>query len=259
MRRLSDHGARAWGLALVLAMLPSMLPAQEGTWTVSAGGGYAYIFLDAVKGDMDRDVRGYNNAGLLLPPFPSPSSTLALEGKATYRFDREFSWSFTLNSSSRTVGTSWEDGTYALSLERTLSSVTAMLGLGYHLPTGYDQDVYLEVQLGYLFAKATSSADWTKSTKVADSTGMYVTVMETLDDTRAKFTKSKLIVAAALGGTLRISGPLFIRGEALYRFGQIGTIDGTKTQFGQSVPQTTSIEFDFSGIFLTAGLGIEFD
>ena len=259
MRRRSDLTTTAWVLVLLFALKPLSVSAQEGSWTVSAGGGYAYVFLGQVKGDMDRDVKGYNAVGLLLPPFPSPSSAFALSGKATYRFDREYSWSISLGAVKRTVGTSWEDGTYALSLDRTIGSTTALLGLAYHFPADLGGDLYAEVQLGYLFAKATSSANWTKTTKVADSTGAYVLVKETLDDTRGTFTKSKLIVAAAVGGTLRISGPFFLRGEAVYRFGQMGKIDGSKTQFGQTVDQTTSIEFDFSALVVSVSIGIEFD
>lgn len=258
--RLRSDAATACAVIAALASFQRTASAQEGTWSFSAGGGYAYIFLADVKSDMDRDVKGYNDSGLLLPPFPSPSPAFTYGGKADYRFDRDYSFSFSLGIAKRTVGTSWHDGTYSISLSRTIGSTTALLGLAYHLPTGFDEDLYAEVQLGYLYAKATSAADWDKSTKVVtDTTGNYIIVHETLDDTRATFSKSKLIVGATIGGTLHVSGPFFIRGEVAYRFGQIGKIDGQKTQFGQTVDQTTSIEFDLSGVMLTASVGIEFD
>ncbi|MBF8248881.1 MAG: hypothetical protein HW374_1681, partial [Bacteroidetes bacterium] len=39
---------------------------------------------------------------------------------------------------------------------------------------------------------------------------------------------------------------------------RIGTIDGQLRRFAVTNPHTTSIEFDYSGFFITLGFGMEF-
>lgn len=229
--------------------------AQEGMWTLSAGGGYALINLSAVKSDMERDVRIYNEAGFGLPPFPSPGPGTAFTATATYRFDREYSVALNAYHDTRTVQSSWSDPEDALSLKRRLKATVVSAGILYHFPTEMDSDLFAEVELGILFARATSYALWTHTEKFSDSTLTYVT--ETIDDTRGVFEKSKLIVSAAMGGSVRVFGPFFLRGTVLYRLGQIGTIDGVITKFGQTADQTTSVDFNFSGFLLLATVGIE--
>ncbi len=229
--------------------------AQEGSWTLSGGAGYALISLSAVKGDMERDVRIYNENGHELPPFPSPSPGVAFTANATYRFDREYSISLNACHDTRTVESSWSSPEVALSLKRRIKSTVVSAGLLYHFPSATDSDLFAEVEIGILFARATSYALWTHTEKLSDSSLTYVTLV--LDDTRGVFEKSKLIVSAGMGGSIRLLGPLFLRGKMLYRFGQIGKIDGSVTKFGQTVDQTTSVDFNFSGFLFLASVGIE--
>ena len=230
--------------------------AQEGSWTLSGGAGYALISLTAVKSDMERDVRIYNEAGHELPAFPSPGPGVALTATAAYRFGREYSVALNAYHDTRTVETSWANPEDALSLKRRLKASVISTGLLYHFPSDADSDIFAEVEIGMLFARATSYALWTHTEKLSDTSLTVVT--EVVDDTRGVFEKSKLIVSAALGGSIRLLGPVFLRGKMLYRLGQIGKIDGSITKFGQTVDQTTSVDFNFSGLLILASVGIEF-
>lgn len=257
---LPSRSAGAFTISIILlAVLPVRTRAQEGSWTISAGAGYAHLVLGEVNQDLVNDVQGYNDAGLYLPPFPSASPTTAYTGKLTYRADRDFSWSLSVLTAKRTVSTAWADPYDNLHLVRTIGSTTALLGIGYHLPAGIDGEIYGETQIGFVFAKATAAADWIKTILVKDSTGADHTETVIRDDVRGTWKKMKLAVAVAVGGTLRIAGPFFLQAEAAYRFAQIGKIDGTKTTFGVTSDQTTTINFDYSGYVLTAGIGILFE
>lgn len=237
-------------------LLVQPVAAQEGTWTLSGGAGYAAISLSAVRNDMERDVNIYNSVGHELPPFPSPVSALALNARGSYRFDRDYSFSLNAYYDGRTVETSWSSTEDELSLKRRIKATVVSAGLSYHFPSEQDTDLYAEIQLGMLFARATSYALWKHTEKLSDTTLTLVT--EILDDTRGIFVKSKMIVSASLGGSVRLFGPLIFRGELTYRLGQIGKIDGTVTKFGQTTDQTTSVEFDFSGALILATIGYEF-
>lgn len=242
-------------MTLLSLLVSSPSFAQEGTWSFSGSVGYSYRSLSDVNNDLRRDVDGYNSVGHRLPGFPSISPAFVFTGKIGYRFERDFSGSVSVLHGSRNVRTSYKNVEHSLSLERTVGSTTAMFGIAQHFPAGPSADVFIEVQLGMLFARATSSIDWVRTYKLTDSSLTYVT--EVQDDTRGTFKKSKLVVAAAFGGTLTPVSPFILRGEVTYRFAKIGKIDGTIMKFGQTQDQTTSIDFDFSGFTFTVGLGIE--
>lgn len=243
---------RLFSLLALLAIVSDAGWAQEGTWTVSGGAGYALIGLSAVKGDMDRDVQTYNEAGYGLPSFPSPSPGIAFTASASYRFDRDYSFSLNAHHDTRTVETSWANHEDDISLKRRIKATVISGGIAYHFPGTSETDLFVEVEVGLLFARATSYAYWVHSEKLFDST-----TTEVLGDTKGVFEKSKMIASIGVGGSIRVFGPLFVRGTMLYRVGQIGKIEGTLTKFGQTAPQTSSIEFNFSGIMILGSIGIE--
>ncbi len=226
--------------------------AQEGTWTLSGGAGYALISLAAVKGDMDRDVQTYNEVGYGLPFFPSPSPGLALTASVSYRFDRDYSFSLNAHHDTRTVETAWANHEDDISLKRRIKATVISGGIAYHFPGTSETDLFVEVEVGILFARATSYAYWIHTEKLFDST-----TTEILGDTKGVFEKSKLVASLGAGGSIRVFGPMVIRGMALYRVGQIGKINGTLTKFGQTAEQTSSIEFNFSGLMILGSIGIE--
>lgn len=245
MKRLSS-------LVLLLHAVTVAGSAQEGTWTLSGGAGYALISLGAVKGDMDRDVQTYKEAGYGLPLFPSPSPGLALTASASYRFERDYSFSLNAHHDTRTVETSWANHEDDISLKRRIKATVVSGGIAYHFPGTSDTDLFVEVEVGILFARATSYAYWIHTEKLFDST-----TTEILGDTKGVFEKSKLVASVGAGGTIRVFGPMIVRGIVLYRVGQIGKINGTLTKFGQTAEQTSSIEFNFSGLMMLGSIGIE--
>lgn len=226
--------------------------AQEGTWTLSGGAGYALISLGAVKADMDRDVQTYNEVGYGLPFFPSPSPGIALTASASYRFDRDYSFSLNAHHDTRTVETSWANHEDDISLKRRIKATVVSGGIAYHFPGTSDIDLFVEVEVGILFARATSYAYWVHTEKLFDST-----TTEILGDTKGVFEKSKMVASVGVGGSIRVFGPMIVRGTLLYRVGQIGKIEGTLTKFGQTAEQTSSIEFNYSGIMILGSIGIE--
>ncbi|MEX1138129.1 MAG: hypothetical protein WEB33_04000 [Bacteroidota bacterium] len=243
---------RLFNLLTSCIIIPVAGLAQEGTWTLSAGAGYAIISLGAVKADMERDVGTYNEAGFGLPPFPSPSPGIALTAAASYRFDRDYSFSINAHHDTRTVETSWSNQEDDISLKRRIKATVVSAGVVHHFPGTLDTDIFVEVEVGILFARATSYAYWTHTEKLFDSTST-----EVLGDTRGVFERSKMIASVGAGGSVRLFGPMFLRGKLLYRVGQLGKIDGSITKFGQTMDQTTTIEFNFSGFLILASIGIE--
>lgn len=245
-------------VAAVLSLLAVVnnLSAQEGRWTVTAGVGYALINFSAIKEDMERDVRIYNENGYEIPPFPSPSPAPALSAKATYRFDRDYSVSMSFHHDQRTVATSWTHPERMLSLERSLRATVIAGGVAYHFPTGSDHDLYAEVEIGMILTRATSSAYRTQTEKLSDSSLTTITIVH--DDTKGLYRKSKMTAIAAFGGVLPLFGPVVFRWEALYRLGQVGIITGRVTTFGQTNDQDSSVPFDYSGLMVLASIGVQF-
>lgn len=228
------------------------LTAQEGSWTFTAGGGYALINFAAVKADMERDVRGYNESGYSLPAFPSPSPGLALNARGSYRFDRDFSFSLSAYHDERTVETSVTEPERSLFLQRSLRATYVSVGLAYHLPAGALFDLHAEAGLGLILTRATSRAYGTSVEKIAD------TVMTLVDhDSRGDFRKSQLTVHAAVGGFARMMGPAILRWEAAYRFGRMGSIVGDLYQFGERKELESTVPFDYSGVVFLVSIGVE--
>ncbi|MEP0821270.1 MAG: hypothetical protein HRF44_00345 [Ignavibacterium sp.] len=242
--------------ALSSLAVVDVLPAQEGGWTVSAGAGYALISFSAIKEDMERDVRIYNENGYEIPPFPSPSPAPAFAAKASYRFDRDYSVSISFHHDERTVATSWVHPERMLSLERSLRAMVIAGGLAYHFPAGSDHDLYAEVEIGMILTRATSSAYRTQTEKLSDTSLTTITIVH--DDTRGVYRKSKLTAIATLGGVHPLIGPVVLRWEALYRLGQVGIITGRVTTFGQTNDQDSSVPFDYSGIMVLVSIGVQF-
>jgi hypothetical protein len=102
-------------------------------------------------------------------------------------------------------------------------------------------------------ARATAEAHGTEVGKI-DGVPYPITTVETA----ATYRKSKLSLEASLGADVYILRPFFLRIEGGYRFAPMGKMEGDVVRFGQHTSETSSIEFDYSGILLTAGVGITF-
>lgn len=231
------------------------LTAQEGSWTFTAGGGYALINFAAVKADMERDVRGYNESGYSLPAFPSPSPGLALNARGSYRFDRDVSLSLSAYHDERIVETSVTEPERSLFLQRSLRATYVSVGLAYHLPAGALFDLHAEAGLGMILTKATSRAYGTSVDKISDTVLTEITVVD--HDSRGEFRKSQLTVHAAVGGFARMMGPTILRWETAYRFGRMGSIVGDLYHFGERKELESTVPFDYSGFVFLISIGVE--
>lgn len=248
MRRRSEP-AVVLGLLLAVA---APAPGQEGSWTLSAGAGYALINFAAVKADMERDVRGYNESGYPIPSFPSPGPGRALNARVGYRFERDFSFSLSASQDERTVETSFTDPDRSLFLQRSLRATYVSVGLVYHFPAGVLFDLQAEAGVGMINTRATSRAFGTSEEKSAD------TVITLVDyDSRGEFKKSQLTAHAAVGGHVRVLGPAIVRWEAAYRFGRMGTIVGDLYQFEERKELESTVPFDYSGFLFLVSIGVE--
>ncbi len=241
--------------ALLLAISIVTAHGQEGSWSFSAVGGYAYLDLESVDGDNASDVEGYRLRTYDLPDFPSLRSAFVLGGKITYRFERDYSFSLTVYESSRQVASAFSRPEDSLALTRSVGSTAFLVGIAQHFEPVQDVfDWYAELHIGILAARAGSTAYQTR-TKKSESDPTPIT--EVTDDTRGEYRKSKLIVGAGLGSSLSVVGPFFLKVDLMYRFAKIGKMETDLSTLTGKRPHTTSIDFNYSGFFVLVGLGVE--
>ncbi|HWP81370.1 MAG TPA: hypothetical protein VNN76_01820 [Bacteroidota bacterium] len=244
-------------LLACLSVATSVVLCQEGSWSVSASAGYAFLDFKNVDRDNASDVEGYRRAGYELPTIPSLRNAFAYGGRITYRFERDNSFSLSVLETSRKVHTSFSRPEDSLALTRSVGSTTVLLGLAQHFEPVMDLlDWYAELNVGILFGRANSTAYQTHTSKRSETDPAPIT--EVTDDTKGTYRKSKLIVGAGVGAMINVFDAVVLKLEASYRFAKVGTIDGEITTFGQSRPHTTSIDFDYSGFVLGLGVGIVF-
>lgn len=243
---------RVVGTIVLLSVIGEVAKSQEGTWMFSGSVGTATFALQQVNDDLENDVQGWNTAGIPISPFPPLKSALLASGTVSFRYDRDFDVSLSVIYASKQVETSYKDADQLLLLKRSVGSTDLMMGLAYHPPPAiYFVDWYFEVNVGYIFARAGSDAFGTK-TKQTDSTQTVTTL-----DTQGSFRKTKLIAAGGVGANVKILESVAIKLQAKYRVATLGKLDGDVTRLGDTQPQTTSIEFDYSGFLFSLGVGIE--
>jgi hypothetical protein len=228
--------------------------AQDDSFVVTALGGYSYLGLEQVDEDNEADVLGYQELGYDVSVMESLKHMIVYGGKVTYFYQRDNFVSLMVLVGNKEVSTSGDDGQLALTLRRSVGFTDVFAGFGFHVaqlsPEG---NLYGELQIGMLFGRAGSYAYETETVKVGNTS-----VTTVLDDSEGSFSKSKLAVAAGLIGSTPLFGPVVGSLELRYQVGNVGKMDGTLTTFGVSQPRTTSIDFNFSGLLATAGIGIQF-
>ncbi len=229
---------------------------QEGSWSLSAVGGYAYLDLQDIDGDNASDVEGYRRATYDLPDFPSLRSAFAFGGKITYRFERDYSFSLIVYESSRQVSSRFSRPQDSLALTRSVGSTAFLVGIAQHFEPVQDVfDWYAELHIGILAARAGTKAYQTHTLKRSESDPTPIT--EVTDDTYGEFRKSKLIVGAGIGSSLYVARPFFLKADLIYRFAKIGKMETDLTTLTGKRAHITSVDFNFSGFFLLVGLGVE--
>lgn len=230
------------------------LAAQEGTWTFSASVGYATLEMTAVDNDNRNDVEGFNDAGIPIGPFPLFKASPFFTGKVHYRLDREFGTSLRVQYFSKEISTRFDHPDEFLQLTRSVGATDIAGALVYYPQfQSYAFEWYIELNIALTFAKARAIANGEKNFKIDGQTNFVRTL-----DSDGNYKKNKLGVGIGTGATMGLTGPLFLRGEVSYKFAQLGTMDGTVRRFDSTTPQGTTIEFNFSGFLLSAGVGVEF-
>jgi hypothetical protein len=247
----------SWPRACVLlaaAFLSSTtIHAQTHKWSVTGSAGLAALNFASVDADNASDAEGWAGLGIPVTPFSSLKKSLLYSARVTYRYDREFAVSLIASYTSKEVTSSYRGSNAELDLARGVGSTDFVLGIAYYPTTRpYFLQWYLQVSFGVILARATAKAKGIQYTKVGPDL-----VPSPLTDTDATYTASKSVADAAIG----IDVPLFSRvalvAEASYRFARFGILEGDVTRFGETSVQKTTIEFDYSGYLLTAGVRFE--
>ena len=256
MRHLSDtqsrtaRGSLIWTILLLgVVSYPHTLHAQYRKWSVGATLGYNRLNLDAVDEKNQSDVEGWAKQGLLLGQLASVKQSPFYSAGVSYRFDRDFGFSFTGSYWSKTVSSSYNGSDATLQLERGVGSTDFVLGISYYPSSRpFFLEWYVQTNLGVSLARATAKAVGTQMVKSGS-----VLIPVTFIDTDGTYKKLKAIVGVLVGADIPLIGGLSLKAEAGYRFAQFGTMDGDVTQLGQHSVQTSTIEFDYSGFQLSAG------
>ncbi len=252
--RLIPWRALLWSTLIVAAVsiTPVHLNAQDRGWSLTGSVGYALLSLDRVDDDNSSDVKGWNRLGIRVGTFASVKRSPVFSGRVRYRLSREFALSLTALYNSKKVTASYAGPDATLSLIRSVGSSDVSLGIAY-FPSAqlYVLEWYLQVDMALTFARATAEAHGTQTVKIDGVPTSIPTV-----ETSATFKKSKISLGVFLGADIPIVPSVFFRFEGGYRFAQLGKLDGDVTRFGEHTTETTSIEFNYSGFLVCAGIGI---
>lgn len=221
----------------------------------SVSGGFNSPSLGAVNETLDKTIRDWNQVQQI--PVGSMghfSAAPAFGFRGSYRFDRDFSASLSGSYSRQSLNASYRDTAAYLSLDRSVQTTDIMLGLSYAFPPlVFDMEVSVVVDVGLLFARADAT---TYNTREEQSGSTKVTVV--YYDSDAVYRKMKLIADGGAVWTWGVLRPFFLKAEALYRFGNIGKMDGDVRRLQGSFQEETTTDFDFSGFSATVGIGIFF-
>lgn len=241
-------------LLVVFVLFPLDSNAQEGTWSLSVFGGISAPSLAHVNETLDKTILDWNARLIPIGSIGRFSSAPLFGFRGSYRYDRDISASLSGSYSAQSLNASYRDTAVYLNLDRSVQTIDVMLGLAYHLPPLlFDMEVAIVVDVGLLFAQAEAVSYNTHDEKSGATT---VTVVDY--DSDAVYRKTKLIATAGAVWTWGIFQPFFLKAEGLYRFGNVGKMDGEIRRLQGSAQEETITDFDFSGFSATVGIGIFF-
>ncbi|HTY36823.1 MAG TPA: hypothetical protein VMH23_06915 [Bacteroidota bacterium] len=237
-----------------LAAFPGISSAQYRVWTVGAFAGYGRLSLDAVDEKNQADVSGWSSQGYSLPPLTSVKDAPLYSFCVSYRYDRDFGLALTGSTWSKTVSSSYNGADAVLSLERGVGCTTVGLGVMY-FPAArpFFMEWYVQTDLGICFARATAKASG--YVMVKNGSLLYPSPFV---ETDARYSRSKMSAGVTIGGDAPLAAGFLLHADAGYRFAQVGEMDGDVTQMGQHSVQTSSIDFNFSGLLVSAGIRYRF-
>ncbi len=229
---------------------PETLYGQYKKWSVSATVGLNRLNLSAVDNKNSSDVTGWNNQGIPVGNFSSVKVSPFYSVGLRYRTDREFAVSLSATYWNKTVSSSYDGSDATLHLERGVGSTDLMFGVAYY-PGGQSRDFewYIEGNIDLTMARATAKAVGSTSQKPGGTV-----ILVPFIDTDGKYSKSSLSAGLAIGGDVRLTGKFSLTANAGYRFAQLGTMEGDISRFGVNTKESSTTEFDFSGLQVSAGI-----
>ncbi|UCD39039.1 MAG: hypothetical protein JSW54_06055 [Fidelibacterota bacterium] len=242
------------GLYLLVFLSALPVRAQESRWFLSASAGVSLLPLKQVNEDNERDIQGWNELGVPIKPFPALNTAYFLSGKVMYRFSPYGAFSLAVSKFSREVQTEYTDQNITLMMRRSVGSADLTAGVIQYLPQIlYPAEWYVELRIGYADARARAEAHSTLSVEIDDTTlvGMLV-------DSDAVYSKTKSFAAVGVGMKIPLVSPLVMSAEVHYKNILVGNMEGEVTEFGEEYTEVSSIKFDYSGLFICVGLGVEF-
>jgi len=252
-RRAADRGFIWIVLLLGVASTPQMLHSQYRKWSITAAVGYNRLNLDAVDEKNQSDVDGWGNQGIPVGTFASVQRSPFYSAGVRYRYDREIAISLTASYWSKTVSSSYDGPDAVLHLDRGVGSTDVVLGIAYY-PSArpYILEWYIQTSLGLAMARASARAAGSRMQKDGS-----VLIPVLFVDTEGTSAKSKMSVGLSMGADMRLFGGFSLTMAAGYRFAQLGILESDITRFGQLSKEPTTIEFDYSGVQVSAGFLFE--
>ncbi|MCI0707611.1 MAG: hypothetical protein L0Y80_09030 [Ignavibacteriae bacterium] len=209
--------------------------------------------LSQVDANHQRVVESWRNDGIPIEDLGSLKSGLFLNARGAYRIERDLALTASVAYSEGDVRAYYEDYDLTVELTRSVGFTDAMVGIEYYVPfVPLDAEAYIGAEMGMMFARAHATTFGTER-KMTDTTEMEVVL-----DSRGKYRKSKLVLNVTAGADVNVLGPLFARLEAKYKFGKIGLMPGDIQRLAGPPLDESTVEFDFSGLFLSVGIGIVF-
>ena len=240
-------------LFVTLVFSAIVLRAQELPWSFSVSSGLVRMDMGQVETDNTNDIRGWNQQGIPIEEFKSVKTAWLFGAKGSYRFERDIFLSLAVAYAEREVRALYESYDVTLDLKRSVGFTDITAGLGYYFPIfPIHTDAYAGAELGMMFARANALA-FSFTQKEADSTQIEIVL-----DSEGIYRKNKLVLSAIAGANIHVLEPVFVQVEAKYKFGLVGKMEGDVRRFDVTDTQETTIEFDYSGLFLSIGIGIVF-
>jgi opacity protein-like surface antigen len=240
-------------IASMVILCSSVLYAQRHPWSLTASAGISVLSLGAVDDDNAADAQGWARQGYPVSEFPSLKQPMLYSMRVSYRHDREFSVSLLALYSSKTVEAFYHSPDAELDLARGAGSADIVLGVAYYpAARPYFLEWYVQATFGVTFTHATANAVGFRNVKIAG-----VPTPQPFVDTDAKFSKTKTSAGLGAGIDIPIMSRVAINVEALYRFAQVGAMNGTVTRFGERNDATTTVEFNYSGFLFSTGIRFE--
>ena len=242
-----------FGILVLLVMISENAEGQDLRWAVSGSIGYASLAMDEVNEENRTDVQTWNELGIPLEPFPPLQSSVVFSGRLTYRFQPNFALSISIGNSSTEVNTKYVGQRQTLSMIRSVGSTEMAVAFINYVPSRFSfVDWHAEFNVGYMSAWAKSDAFGTMTLGGPDSTYTVTNV-----DTKGAYDRLRTFASVGLGATVQIARNLLLGAEGKYRFAKMGRMEGEATRFGETTSETT-VEFDYSGLLLSIGLGLGF-